>query len=150
MGILDLNLAEAVELPLCPAEDTQLEIVSAEIARVASDPTDTKRQIHTVYRAVSLPNTKKVHHRLSLPHTDDDSERKADKLVRIRKMCEAFGIDLSQPFQTEGLAEGESSDDPLGSIPDWTGRTGWAVLTIADPDPRFGQRNEIAGFSRRG
>ncbi len=147
MGLIDIAIADAKELPVIDTPEVLLTIVGAEVVPFKNDPTNSDKQLHLTFQGP--PECKKVHQYLAVVKSSFDDEQKAAALVRLKQFMEAFQI-FPMQIETTGNPEvddGKGGED-FGPVPSFIGKTGW-VTGAPKEDAAYGKRYEISGYKVR-
>ena len=120
----DVNLNEAQDLKTVPSGEYKVVIVDTEV--------NEEKYYFLIKLEVEGQDafTKRVRHFVFFPKPDDDREKKNNKLLGLKRFCQAFGIDQAQ----------------LRDPDTFVGKRGTAILKEKD-DGQYGLQNEVGSFS---
>lgn len=103
------------------------------IIEVRKQTRDDETEYYVVRMEVpSEPYSKEITDFLDIPSRGLDAKRLNDARQKMKIFTEAFGLDLSRPF------------DPME---DWVGCEGWAILTLRNREG-YGEENRVGKYVR--
>jgi len=124
MSFLDLNLSNVEDLKLVPDGEYLLQCQTAEVKNSQKGG----RYINLRFALPNEPTAEDLYHILMLP---DNSDAKKDhrRLLAIKQMCKAMGVDLDAPLDLDDIVSREC----------------YAILTTQE-DQQYGDKNVIKTF----
>lgn len=125
MSMLDLDLGNVPEKEIMPDDEYSLKIFSAD----RRDSRSGKPMLVVGFEFVDHSNAQEVYQNFLLPQEEEEERANNNRLRRIKQFCEAFGIDVDNPFSTDDLI----------------GETGWAIVSERH-DEEYGHQNQIRRF----
>jgi|APSaa5957512535_1039671.scaffolds.fasta_scaffold435457_1 hypothetical protein len=129
MTLLDVNLSEAKEPVAAPEGEYELTCKGPAVQKVGAS--SGKPYLNIRFEFVDPPsdNTDAIYHIASLPAEEDSPSDANKKLLRLKKMCDALGVDYSDGIDLESFA----------------GTSVFAIVGV-DSDAEYGDRNNIKRF----
>ena len=124
MGFIDVNLDDAIEPQVLPA-DTEHELRILEV----KEGVDKNGNPYIMPR-FEVPGTvgaKDFTKFFGIPGGNDDPKKRNSKLWALKVFCKTFGIDVNTDTET------------------WVGATGWAILGVEETE-QYGPQNYIKRF----
>jgi len=130
MTILEVNLSEAQEPTAAPEGEYSLTVQGPAEQRIGESSGKPYLRVVFAFDDPPEPNTDNIYHIASLPAEDDDDAARNKKLLRIRRMCDALGVDYSDGLDLESFA----------------GSSAYCVVGV-ETDEEYGDRNFIKRFN---
>jgi hypothetical protein len=136
-NFFDMNIGDAVEPELVDAGDYELRILSAE--HYTSEKTGS-RSLHVVFGVENSGkiNPAPVHVYLGLPTGNDVKEVANNKLLRIKRFCACFGVQVTSISELLNLAESQGLNGLIGEC-----------RLTKKSDPEYGDKNEITRWNAK-
>ena len=126
MSILDMNLGDAVEPKVVPAdEEYKLRILTV---RSDNDKNDAPYLL-PMFEIPDQPLSKGFTKFLRVPHQDLDAKQMNSAKWAMKLFLQCFDMDPSRPLDPEEL----------------TGKEGWAILGVEDSE-QYGEQNYVKKF----